>query len=137
MGKLVSGAKKQQSNVTINKNKNMKWVAPSSGSTSGRSNVKSGDQNIRTKAVGGSVASGMPYVVGELGPELFIPKQGGTIIPTTALERYAPSNKTVSSSSSSRDANQINVTINNPEPERASDSIARRVQNMSALGLFG
>jgi hypothetical protein len=137
MTRLVGGAKKQQSNVTINKNKNLKWVAPSAGSTSGRSNVKGDDQNLRTSAAGGPVAGGMPYIVGELGPELFIPKQGGTIIPTTALERYAPSNKTVSSSSSSREANQINVTINNPEPERASDSIARRVQNMSALGLFG
>ena len=137
MGKLISGATKQQSNVTINKNKNMKWAPKASGSTSGRSNVKTDDQKIRTKAIGGPVASGMPYVVGELGPELFIPKQGGTIIPTTALERYAPSNRTGSSSSSSRETNQINVTINNPEPERASDSIARRVQNMSALGLFG
>jgi len=137
MTKLVGGATRQQSNVTINKNKNIKWTATNSKSTSGRSNVKSDDQKIRTRAMGGPVASGMPYVVGELGPELFIPKQGGTIIPTTALERYTPSDRTVSSSSSSREPNQINVTINNPEPERASDSIARRVQNMSALGLFG
>jgi TP901 family phage tail tape measure protein len=134
MSKLISGATKQQSNVTINKNKNMKWTPKTSGSKSGRSNVKT---ETELRAAGGPVAGGMPYVVGELGPELFIPKQGGTIIPTTALERYAPSNKTVGSSSSSREANQINVTINNPEPERASDSIARRVQNMSALGLFG
>lgn len=140
MTKLVSGATRQQSNVNINRNKNIKWTAVTSGSTSGRSNVKSAkrdDQNLRNSAAGGSVASGMPYIVGELGPELFIPRQGGTIIPTTALERYAPSRSASSSSSSSGDGNQINVTINNPVPETASDSIARRVQNMSALGLFG
>jgi hypothetical protein len=30
---------------------------------------------------GGSVAAGMPYVVGEAGPELFVPHTGGTIVP--------------------------------------------------------
>lgn len=36
------------------------------------------------RAGGGSVASGHPYVVGELGPELFVPGRNGTIIPNGA-----------------------------------------------------
>lgn len=33
------------------------------------------------RAMGGSVASGMPYLVGENGPEMFVPQNSGTIIP--------------------------------------------------------
>lgn len=36
---------------------------------------------IPGKAVGGSVSSNSPYLVGENGPELFIPRNSGTIIP--------------------------------------------------------
>lgn len=135
LAKLVSGAGKQQSAMTISKNKNLKWTKPSTGSGSGRSNVKTDKSELR--AAGGPVMSGMPYIVGEVGPELFIPKQGGTIIPTTALERYSTPKSVSSSSVSNKEGNTINFTINNPVPETASDSIARRVQNMSALGLFG
>lgn len=37
------------------------------------------------RAVGGSVASGQPYIVGERGPELFMPGRSGTIIPNHNL----------------------------------------------------
>lgn len=37
------------------------------------------------KAVGGSVTAGMAYVVGEKGPELFMPSASGTIIPNNRL----------------------------------------------------
>ena len=33
------------------------------------------------RAVGGPVGAGMPYIVGEKGPELFVPNMNGTIIP--------------------------------------------------------
>lgn len=33
------------------------------------------------KAVGGSVQAGQPYMVGERGPEMFIPSQSGSIVP--------------------------------------------------------
>lgn len=36
-------------------------------------------------ANGGSVDMGMPYYVGEMGPELFVPSRSGTIIPNNAL----------------------------------------------------
>lgn len=38
--------------------------------------------NIEGKAVGGYVGANQPYVVGERGPELFVPGGSGTIIPT-------------------------------------------------------
>ena len=37
------------------------------------------------RANGGSVSSGTPYVVGERGAELFVPKSNGMIVPNTAL----------------------------------------------------
>lgn len=37
------------------------------------------------KAAGGPVSSGGSYVVGEKGPELFVPNSGGTIVPNNAL----------------------------------------------------
>lgn len=39
------------------------------------------------RAGGGSVGSGMPYLVGERGPELFVPGSSGTIVPNGALGR--------------------------------------------------
>lgn len=36
-------------------------------------------------AQGGSAQAGLPYVVGENGPEMFVPKQSGTVIPNNAL----------------------------------------------------
>lgn len=40
---------------------------------------------IVTRAVGGSVSSGSPYLVGENGPELFMPSRSGSIIPDTSM----------------------------------------------------
>lgn len=37
------------------------------------------------KAGGGAVAGGMPYLVGERGPELFVPRSSGTIVPNNAM----------------------------------------------------
>jgi hypothetical protein len=37
------------------------------------------------KAMGGSVRANAPYIVGEKGPELFVPRVSGTIIPNDAL----------------------------------------------------
>ena len=41
--------------------------------------------NIGMKAAGGPVAGGTPYIVGEKGPELFVPGRGGTIVPNHAM----------------------------------------------------
>jgi len=44
-------------------------------------NPPGGTPSIEGRATGGPVSRGTPYVVGERGPELFIPDIGGTIIP--------------------------------------------------------
>ena len=40
---------------------------------------------VSYRAAGGPVTGGMPYIVGERGPELFMPGRSGTIIPNDAL----------------------------------------------------
>ncbi len=46
--------------------------------------LKPGDIDITGKEHGGPVSGGMPYIVGERGPELFVPNQSGQIIPNGA-----------------------------------------------------
>ena len=40
--------------------------------------------NLLARAGGGPVSSGQPYMVGERGPELFVPKASGSIMPNRA-----------------------------------------------------
>jgi hypothetical protein len=40
---------------------------------------------LGARAMGGPVASGSPYVVGEKGPELFVPHASGTIVPNNKM----------------------------------------------------
>ena len=49
-----------------------------------------GYQTAHPRAMGGPVWAGMPYIVGERGPELVVPRQDGTVIPnnrTAAKQR--------------------------------------------------
>lgn len=48
------------------------------------------------RAAGGPVAAGTPYVVGESGKELFVPRQDGVIIPNHAVKSSAVGGVTVS-----------------------------------------
>ena len=64
--------------------------APSiEGLNSGVAQYGSGAQftmsSFPLRAAGGPVASSRPYVVGERGPELFVPGTGGSIVPTNDL----------------------------------------------------
>lgn len=47
--------------------------------------LTSGLAGIMGKASGGPVMGGTPYMVGERGPELFVPSAGGSIVPNHAL----------------------------------------------------
>jgi hypothetical protein len=42
-------------------------------------------KGLTGKAIGGSVQSGQPYMVGERGPEMFVPNQAGSIIPNKRM----------------------------------------------------
>ncbi|MGX7894409.1 phage tail tape measure protein [Tsuneonella sp. HG222] len=46
---------------------------------------KSVSDMFQPRAMGGPVNSGTPYMVGEVGPELFVPGRSGTIVPNNAL----------------------------------------------------
>lgn len=46
---------------------------------------------IGTKAMGGSVYGNVPVIVGESGPELFVPQNSGTIVPNSQLNRVSSS----------------------------------------------
>ena len=46
-------------------------------------------------ANGGSVGANRPYLVGERGPELFVPSNSGTIRSAETMGSYMPSNQTV------------------------------------------
>lgn len=47
--------------------------------------ISSMANSLSPKAEGGAVSSSSPYLVGERGPELFIPNQSGTIVPNRNL----------------------------------------------------
>ena len=47
------------------------------------------------RADGGPVAGGMPYVVGERGPELFVPRGSGTIVPNEGMGGISVGNLTI------------------------------------------
>ena len=53
------------------------------------------------KAAGGPVSSNSTYMVGEKGPELFVPSSSGTIIPADATEALLASRNALRSSSTS------------------------------------
>ncbi len=53
---------------------------------------KNGALQIETiaeaRAMGGPVNAGQPYIVGEKGPELFVPRNSGGIIPNNKMQRF-------------------------------------------------
>jgi hypothetical protein len=61
--------------VLVTRTVNEVVASISSGTTSG----------VPRRALGGPVSSGRPYIVGEVGPELFVPSSSGNITPNNAL----------------------------------------------------
>jgi hypothetical protein len=47
--------------------------------------ISSGTSSIEARAAGGPVSSGRPYIVGEIGPELFVPSSSGSIVPNNQM----------------------------------------------------
>jgi phage-related minor tail protein len=58
----------------------------SSKISSSISDILSRGASITGKAVGGTVIRNTPYMVGEVGPELFVPGTSGQIVPNNALQ---------------------------------------------------
>ena len=62
------------------------------------------------KASGGPVSSGSPYVVGEQGPEMFVPSTSGNIVPSGAMGSVTVNNMfTISGSVDTRSQAQISA----------------------------
>ena len=59
-------------------------VASKAGSFVGNAVTSVGNAILPGRASGGPVTAGMPYIVGEQGPELFVPRGSGSIIPNGA-----------------------------------------------------
>lgn len=77
----------------------------------------------RGRAVGGPVSADTPYMVGERGPEMFIPNQSGRIIPNSQLNTAGGGGSSMS----------INVTVNavgNPDPESLARQLAPAIRRV-------
>jgi hypothetical protein len=61
--------------------------------------IEPGEEKVikKRKAAGGPVSAGIPYLVGEMGPELFIPSMSGQIIPNQITNNFNLSVNTVQS----------------------------------------
>lgn len=75
----------------------------------------SGD-NTEGRALGGPVSSGVPYIVGEKGQELFVPEQDGRIV---------PAHQTAQMMGSGGNQNTIVIQGYNQDPEVLADKISR------------
>jgi hypothetical protein len=62
--------------------------------------------NIPFRANGGPVSGGSPYIVGEKGPELFVPGRSGSIVPNGAMAGETVVNITVNSNGSGNTASR-------------------------------
>ena len=70
--------------------------------------------------MGGAVASGTPYIVGEKGPELFVPGASGSIIPNGGMGGGAPiivTNNNVSAPTNTHSHQHSNVSITDNQQE--------------------
>lgn len=78
---------------------------------------------IRPRAAGGPVSAGSPYMVGERGPELFVPGRSGTIVPNNALSAGGTTSVVVNV-----DAGASNVQGNDAQASQLGKVIGLAVQ---------
>lgn len=71
------------------------------------------------RAMGGPVSGGTSYLVGERGPELFVPGSSGRIIPNGSGESAQPIN--------------VNLTITSVDPQTAAQTIARQERLITGM----
>lgn len=86
-------------------------------------------------AMGGLVTRPTLATIGEAGPEMVVPLNGVGV--TTALERLSAVRSLNTETTSGGREQIFNITVNNPVPETASESISRRMRSLSTAGLFG
>ena len=69
------------------------------------------------RQLGGQVSAGTPYIVGESGPELFIPSRSGQVVPNGQMG-----------------GGQVNVYVNGGDPQAVVDAIRRYTRTNGPLG---
>ena len=74
---------------------------------------------IGTRASGGPVSANTPYLVGEKGPEIVVPRSNGTVIPNNAIGKI--------------NGNNYQIIINNPISEASSTSIPNALRRVAYL----
>jgi hypothetical protein len=85
---------------TANEIKYLQTLSPTPGSAASFRIAEELDKLVQRRAVGGPVNAMQPYVVGEGGPELFVPNMSGTIIPNGAM------------ASGGNNVNNFNISVN-------------------------
>ena len=78
---------------------------------------------FKPRATGGPVTAGSKYLVGEKGPELFVPGRSGTIVPNNQLGGGAATNVVVNV-----DASGSNVPGNGQEASQLGKALAIAVR---------
>ena len=78
------------------------------------------------RAAGGPVEGGNPYIVGERGPELVVPRTSGVVVSNQQLAGML-------SSTGGGKGDTYAITITNPEPEPASTSIPQALRRATYL----
>jgi hypothetical protein len=78
------------------------------------------DQQPKRRAVGGPVSAGAPYIVGEVGPELFVPGAGGMIVPNHRLGGGA---------STSAMGATYQITVNALDPQQAGRAVVDAIRS--------
>jgi len=78
------------------------------------------------RAQGGPVEGGKPYIVGEQGPELVVPRTSGVVVSNQQLAGAL-------SGAGGRGGDTYEIVITNPEPEPASTSIPAALRRASYL----
>jgi len=93
---------------------------------------------IQARAMGGQVNSGQPYLVGEKGPELFVPKNNGGIVSNYALGGMVRSNKNgYGKYSAFRSKVRGTGTIRTPKLDEDGNVLAPSPDSMMAASMAG
>jgi len=87
------------------------------------------------RAHGGPVAAGRPYLVGEKGPEVFVPEIAGRILSSPVARRMMASGAWAAAQEAVR-CLEIVVNNYNPVPETGKDSTERSLRTMAAVGVI-
>jgi hypothetical protein len=91
LGEMVAATQERVSQIMDLIDRVSKYGSATGGNSSGNNDYQPGTGGGggrgtgQARASGGPVMTGMTYLVGEQGPELFVPSSGGTIIPNGAL----------------------------------------------------